>query len=504
MSETRERLFLDGLRAALHRTVPHARRFAVAFSGGLDSTVLLAAMTRLPAVESLRALHVDHGLHPDSAEWERRCRRVCAEWSVPFRSVRIVVDRAARTGLEAAARDARYAALAELLAEGETLLTAHHADDQLETLLLRLLRGTGVRGLRGILPRAPLGRGEIVRPLLAASRAEIRAIAEDWMLDWLEDPSNRSLEHDRNLVRAKLLPVIRERWGDAALRSAARLAAAMGDAEEILVSVAEADLAAAGAVADRVPLAPLRALQAARRRNALRHAIRRANLPMPNADRLERLCAAIAESGPGARARVQWPGGEARVYRDRLYLLAAPRTPERSAERRSERSARAGAERARVGAPLAAPAGRVSAESPWEGPEGRLVLEPVDAPDAGEGAAEAASAAPRGAAAGDPRTGARAPEAAGMPESWARQGLDVRFRAGGERFKPAGDAHHRSLKHWFQQRGIVPWMRDRVPLLYRGDRLVAVADLALDDEALRAAPAEPRWRVRWHDHPRID
>lgn len=165
----------------------------------------------------------------------------------------------------------------------------------------------------------------------------------------------------------------------------------------------------------------------------------------------------------------------------------------------------------RTGAPT-----RVTADAPWEGEEGRLVLEPVAvaAPHTGEGAAahEGEGVAPHEGEGAAPHEGegtashkgeGAAPHKGrvGLPESWAREGLEVRFRVGGERFKPAGDAHHRTLKAWFQQRGIVPWMRARIPLLYRDGRLVAVADLALAEEAHRARPDEPRWRVRWLDYP---
>src|SRR5690606_32177861 len=227
----------------------------------------------------IRALHVDHGLHPDSADWARRCERACAGLGVPFIALRVRVDSRDGIGIEAAARRARYAALAAELAPGETLLTAHHADDQLETLLLRLLRGTGVRGLRGILPVARLGRSLVARPLLGFTRAELAAVADRWGLEWLEDPSNRSLDFDRNLIRTRLAPIIRERWGDSAAHRASRLADAMRDAESILDDVARRDLADAGAERGRVPLAPLRALGDARQRNALRRAIRDAGLP---------------------------------------------------------------------------------------------------------------------------------------------------------------------------------------------------------------------------------
>src|SRR5690606_38864871 len=192
-----ERRFLERLRSALPG-LASGQRYVVAYSGGLDSTVLLAGAARLVDPARLRALHVDHALHLDSADWARQCERTAAGLGVPFESVRVRVDVAAGTGVEAAARAARYAALGDRLLPDETLLTAHHADDQLETVLLRLLRGTGVRGLRGILPTARLGSGRVARPLLELTRAELRAIAELWGLSWLEDPSNRSVDFDRN------------------------------------------------------------------------------------------------------------------------------------------------------------------------------------------------------------------------------------------------------------------------------------------------------------------
>jgi tRNA(Ile)-lysidine synthase len=455
-------------------------RSAVAYSGGLDSTVLLAGMTRLTGIGRVRALHIDHALHPDSAHWARRCAEVCAVLGVPFESARIEVDVRSGTGIEAAARAARYAALVERLDPGESLLTAHHADDQLETLLLRLFRGTGVRGLRGILPTGPAGAGRLARPLLDCTRAELRAIAAHWSLAWLEDPSNASLELDRNLVRSRLTPVIRERWGDSAATRANRLAAAMRDAESILEAVARADLAAAAAKTGRVPLAPLRALDAARQRNALRLAVRAAGLALPDAARLEALRAGIGATPAEAARRVEWRGGEARLFKDRFYLLSRSARSSPSTPGAHFRTATPG--KTHTAAPQIPAAKFVSASVPWQGFAGRLVLEPLTS-----------------------RPRERAPSATdGFPESWARQGLEVRFRAGGERFRPAGGAHHKTLKAWFWQAGIVPWMRDRVPLLYRDGRLVAVADLALAEHARRAEPGQPRWCARWLEHPPID
>src|SRR5690606_32258583 len=241
---------------------------------------------------------------------------------------------------------------------------------------------------------------------------------------------------------------------------ASRLADAMRDAESILDDVARRDLADAGAERGRVPLAPLRALGDARQRNALRRAIRDAGLPMPDARRLDALRRPVGSGPDDAVRRVEWRGAEARVHRDRLYLLDRASGRERrdpfgavvESPPPAEPSRRDPAEFGSVGAPSGgagdgadrpdvAPTMRVSATSAWHGPEGRLVLEPAP-PDS----------------------------AVGFPESWAREGFDVRFRRGGERFKPAGAAHHRTLKAWLREKGIVPWMRSRVPLLYRDER----------------------------------
>jgi tRNA(Ile)-lysidine synthase len=434
------------VRAALERWPPPAdgARLIVAFSGGVDSTVLLAALARLKLHVPLCAAHVDHGLHPDSPLWSAHCEATARALGVELVTARVEVERRARSGLEAAARTARYAALGELLSEGDVLLTAHHADDQLETVLLRIVRGSGVRGLRAIQDRMPFGRGWLARPLLGCSRAEILAQARAWNLRWLEDPANRSLEHDRNFLRAAVVPRIVERW-PAAARSAQRLAEQMADAEEILTEVAARD---AAAVADpsRVPRAALEPLDPARQRNLLRHLVRRAGFEPPSARKIDELRAALLGARRDAQPRIQWAGVDARVFRAHLYLMAALPT----------------ASRRGFAAPL-------DKRGRWIGPEGELAFAPLG-------------------------TGP------GLPESWLDDGLTLRFRGGGELFKPLAQTHNRSLKHWLQEAAIVPWMRARIPLLYRHDDLVAVGDLWVAD-GTRTAGDEPRWGVVWSNHP---
>jgi tRNA(Ile)-lysidine synthase len=434
------RAVLDGW-ASAH---PPAR-VTVAFSGGLDSTVLLATLSRLGLPVRIRAAHVDHGLHPRSGEWSAHCAGVAAAFGVEFAGVRVAVDRASGEGLEAAARAARYRALGELLSPGDWLLTAHHADDQLETLLLRLLRGTGVRGLRGIVAFGPFAAGWIGRPLLDVTREELRAEAAVRELAWLEDPSNAEPRHDRNYLRMQVLPALRARW-PAAAHHAQRLAEQASEAERLLEAVACGD---ARALAEpwHVPRATLAALDPARQRNLLRYLLRVVGIGVPSARKIEELREVALESHPESRARVRWPGGEGRVFREALFLLA----------------------------PLAPPsprdyAARVGVGMPWTGPEGSVELAPAQ-------------------------------DGPGLSQGWIEQGLTLRFRSGGERFRPHGREHHHSLKALFQEKGVVPWMRERVPLIYRGDELAAIGDLWISAAAADAPASEPRWRVQWTQHP---
>lgn len=438
-----ERL-LDSLGGSLAGLPGARRKFAVAFSGGLDSTVLLAAICRLTPRPEVRALHVDHGLHPDSKDWERHCMAAAASLGAGYGSLRCPVDPAPGESIEAQARAVRYRALEVLIAPGEILLTAHHADDQLETVMLRLLRGTGVRGLRGIAPLLPFGGGFLARPLLGVSRAEILAAAEACGLEWIEDPSNGDTRFDRNYVRAELIPRLTERW-PAAARTVGRAASQMAEAQQILD---EAALADAPGDPGRIDCAVLRDLSPIRRRNVLRHSIVRLGLPMPDTRQMKELIRALDVRRRDAGTRVQWPGGEARIYRDCLYLLEP--------------------------LPAASPpgyTGEVSLARPWSGPEGRIRLV------SGSGQ--------------------------GLPANWAEEGFSLRFREGGERFRPIGRPHSRPLKKWLQEAGVPPWLRARIPLLYREDALVAVGDLWIADAAVDSGEDRARWQVRWTDRPRL-
>jgi tRNA(Ile)-lysidine synthase len=265
-------------------------KICVALSGGLDSTVLLHAMAALAAGTraNLRAIHVDHGLQAASPAWADACAAACHAASVPLEILTLRLAPSRGASVEAAAREARYAALAPLLADGEWLLTAHHRDDQLETVLIQLLRGSGVAGLAAMPARVAFGRGSHARPLLDFDRAELAAYAGVHGLAWIDDPMNLDARFDRGWLRSRVLPAVRERWPSASA-TVARSASHLAEASRLLLEIAQAD--AAGIVDEgRLSLEGLARLSRDRQVNLVRGWLREQGLRPPPAARLNARC----------------------------------------------------------------------------------------------------------------------------------------------------------------------------------------------------------------------
>ena len=220
----------------------HSRSFCVAFSGGMDSTVLLHSLVRLAqqhALPALRAIYIHHGLQEAAQPWPAHCQRVCDQLGVPLTVLEVDVPPTA--SVEQAARQARYAAFEKQLASDEVLLMAQHQDDQAETLLFRLLRGTGVKGLQGIPLTRQLQHSRVVRPLLTVSHQQLLDYAQQQQLAWVEDPSNATDEFDRNYLRRHVIPLLKRRW-PRMLHSMQRTAQHMQEAQQLLEELAATDL----------------------------------------------------------------------------------------------------------------------------------------------------------------------------------------------------------------------------------------------------------------------
>ncbi len=296
------------------------RRFVVAFSGGLDSRVLLHLMEcciEAGAPWEVCAVHVDHGLQADSERWARWCRRTSG---VSFFCEPVSLG---KTGnVEARAREARYKALGKYVDEKSVLLTAHHQDDQAETFLLQLFRGAGPAGLAGMPAVKSFGLGVLLRPLLGFSRQTLLQYARRHRLEWLEDPSNISANFDRNFLRVQVLPLLRRRWSAVSQtigRSAAHCAQMLECLNDFIVADFESVVTEDVAV---IRLEGLRRLSSARQRYVLRHWFSLLGWRPPSERKLEAMRVMFCQARADAQPHAAWNGHELRRFSDRLYAMA--------------------------------------------------------------------------------------------------------------------------------------------------------------------------------------
>ncbi len=417
----------------------------VALSGGLDSTVLLHLVHRWhadhPDAPALAAIHINHGLQAAAADWQRHCEVRCRELQLPCVTRAVAVH--AGGSMEAAAREARYRAFEEELPPGAVLFMAHHLDDQIETFFLRLLRGAGVDGLAGMPRQRVLGSGQLVRPLLDCPRTELERYAVHHGLSFVVDPSNHDTAMDRNFLRADVLPRLASRW-PAYRQSVARAMGHAATAAELLaasVGVPDTVHSGMGDPGLRVSqlLEPPRAIAAARLRAWLSAQDRRLPDHAALAEFLRQLRVAAVDGGP----RLDCGEYALRRFRDAVYLEPVDVTPV------------VGDLHLLPGERRAVPG--LGTVGVLQGANGTLALLPGEQ-------------------------------------------LTVRRRQGGEHCRLPGRAGSRSLKTLLQEWQVPPWWRDRVPLLYLGDELLAVGDLAqCESSRWRAAPqpGESLWYFYW-------
>lgn len=405
---------------------PEVKRLVLGFSGGLDSTVLLHALLKVaPAFQlPVLAVHVHHGLSPNADAWADHVQKLCTDLGVALEIHRVEV--VSEASLEAAARTARHAAFAKSLRAGDALLLAQHQDDQAETLLFRLLRGAGVTGLGAMhaVSRFVLAYDVAVlqwRPLLGLSRSTLEQYAAAHALSWVEDESNQDTRYARNFLRQEIFPRLKTQW-PAVTQTLAATALRLQEADALLDEMA-AEMAQSGIDEKQRLLIPAwLALTPARQHVLLRYWLRQQGFPIPDAEMLAKIGSEVIAARADATPLLAWSGCEIRRYREHVYAMR----------------------------PLSPVDGQWQFE--WDGqsplalPDGRVLRAEVSA---------------------------------------AKENLPVfivRYRQGGERFRPAGQAQSRELKTLLQETGIPPWERECLPLLFVGDELIAVAGLALDSE----------------------
>lgn len=424
-------------------------RFVVAWSGGADSTALLAALCEWRdrktggATAAVRALHVDHQLQRQSMAWSRHCRVLARRLRVPLTVTRILVARDRGLSREAAAHDARYRAFEAALRPGEVLLLAHHADDQLETLLLALLRGAGPAGLAAMPECRRLGQGLMARPLLEAHPGELRAFLQSRQVPWIEDPSNADTDLDRNYLRREVLPRLAARWPGLRQTTARSIALLQSGRRELDARAARSlDRVSDG---DGLSLPLLRRLMPDRLRSTLRAWLARQSVPFPDRARLEAI-AALVDLREDAQPAVAWGEHQVRRHQDRLLLVVS--APEAGSERRDWRWS------TRTALTLAGGELRVVVDR-----HGDLDLDRL------------------------PRT------------------IDVRTRARGRELEPGGRSV--DVKSLLRESGVPGWKREALPFLHdpRGEArtgsLIAVADLWLATAVRAGVATRRRGRFVW-------
>jgi len=418
-------------------------RLCIGFSGGVDSTVLLDVLARLaPRLRlQLSAVHVNHGLNPRAADWAAFCIERCRAYRIALHVSELALRVDAGTGIEAAARTARHAVFAQQPADAVAL--AHNLDDQIETMLLRITRGAGMRGLAGMPAMRPLSQGgpRLVRPLLGTTREEILAYARQRGLEWIEDDSNAQTRFDRNFVRHELLPRLEQRF-PAYRRTWARASANLADAAEVLDEVATGD--AEGALeAGCLEVSRLRILGPARARNLLHWFIVRSGGTVSSRERLQEALRQMLHAGGERHPELTF--GQVVLRRQADHVEAA----------------------------ASMPAVPDDWEMSWGGED--LLCMPH-----GLGALRF------DAVRGDGLNRRHLLDA----------GVRVRLRRSGGRLKLAADRPTRTLKNLLHERGVPPWQRKRLPALFAGDTLVWVARVGMDCRFAAAAGEAgviPQW-----------
>lgn len=403
-----------------------AQRYVVAYSGGLDSHVLLhlcALFTKQPVL----AIYIHHGLQKEADEWEEHCAEICDSLNVPFKSIHVDASKRPGESPEETARKARYSALNSQLKVGDCLLTAHHRDDQTETVLLQLCRGAGVAGLAAMPDIREMGIAYHARPLLNFSRDEITEYANKSKLKWIEDSSNKDTAFDRNLLRHDVVPVVKKRWPQLG-ESLLKVASQQQDALEIIEAMAAIDLAT---IVTQKPhiinISELTKLSRARQLNVLRSWIHQCASDAPTANILHQIIESMLMAAKDASPKIYWGKSEIRRYQGRLYCL-------KSLEH------------------------DVTEIYYWN-PKEKLKIESLGIQLSVE---------------------KKRPQ--GLKPELLNEILKVSFRQGGEDIRPAGRRNTHSLKKLFQEVGVPPWERSRIPLIYLDDMLICVSGYWVADD----------------------
>jgi tRNA(Ile)-lysidine synthase len=409
-----------------------ATHIVVAYSGGVDSHVLLHALHKIRQHPHfsfcLSAIHIHHGLSQHADEWQTRCQQVCANLDIEFQTANVKVKSEPRQSLEAQARKARYNMLTELAPANSQVLLGQHQDDQLETFLLQLKRGAGPKGLSAMNrswvsghPSQPDKKVGFVRPLLDIKQQTILDYAQQHTLLWCEDESNQNTDFERNFLRHDVLPILQNRWPEIAA-SVSRSAALCAEQQSLLDEVCEKKLKQIQASANSLHLPALGLLSQSWLHQLVRYWLSELGIQSPSLAVLKQLKPAVLDAAADAAPILQWNGWQFRRFNQMLYVVAV---------------------RPLIDNQVLIWRGEPQINLPTD--MGSLYFTQCSEPDIES-------------LVFDPEVG------------------DIAIQFGGysQRFTPKGAAHSKPLKQWFKQWQTPPWIRNQVVLLKQNDQLLGV------------------------------
>lgn len=426
---------LPSIKALLQPHISTASQIIVAFSGGLDSTVLLHAISQLYHTSDtpIIAIHINHNLSANAADWQTHCQQICHSLDIDFIAQSVLIT-ANDKGLEAEARALRYAAIAQHIKPHAIVVTGQHQQDQLETFMLQLKRGAGPKGLSAMPHTAAFAHQSLLlRPLLNCSRDTLEQYAKTHDLSWIEDESNLDTRFDRNFLRHQVMPTLHQRWpgfDKAACRSIALIA----EQQQLVDEIAAEDLNQVLSSTNVLVISALLSLSNVRQRHLLRYWIAQQGVEMPSQALLNAMLLEVIAAKQDANPKVKWAGHQLRRFHDSLYLLGN--------------------------------------EIEHAGEDCLLVVNQTVTFDYGIGSLQLTD-----------KIDVPVTNQLSLRPPREDEVVSVRFNVTGVSCKPQGSPHTRKLKQLFKQYQLPPWQRSRIPMIYYGDELVCVAGLFVCEDA---------------------
>lgn len=401
-------------------------RIVVAYSGGIDSHVMLTLLNQLNQNKEqplpLDAVYINHNIHKDSASWGDHCRAICQSLSIPFMKIDVDAKPEKGESPEEKARNLRYQAFSGEMQAEDWLVTAQHMEDQTETLLLQLMRGSGATGLSAMPTKRSLGKGEHHRPFLNVSKQQIESYATEHALQWIDDPSNTDMTISRNYLRSSVLPIIKRHWPEAT-KLINRSAAWLAESTELMEDLAKQDFDQCSEETISLNIGEMTKLSHVRQKNLLRYWFHISGLKRPGNEKLTLIFQQIVNAKNDAVPYLKWQESRLMRYNQKLYLV--PEWPTIDPQWRLKWDAQSS----------------VSLSGDWAVLNVERFL------------------------------------GKGLSPRFLKQHVTLQLRGGGEQCQPTERARNRSLKKLFQEYSVPPWLRHRWPLLYWGEKLIAVPGL---------------------------